>query len=262
MRRWSRPPKTRLRSGETLILSRLAGLHSRISRDLLWVKVNGYSILNVYRQPLNNATLRYITQLAPLPLSLIGGDFNAHHEVFERGSMSTHSGTELAQWANQNGMDFTGEPGQPPHRARHVLDVAFSNIPFATTTVRDDMHSGSDQSTLVTIIAARGSPSLDQFHYRVPEAHLHRFAALVELNIQGIPSPSQAQDSAQLDHCVSALSAALTNVIETAGSQQERRVAQPRGGQRSVVKHTTATCAHAPPKDNHPQMPLGGSLIP
>jgi hypothetical protein len=79
------------------------------------------------------------------------------------------------------------------------------------------MHSGSDQSTLVTIIAARGSPSLDQFHYRVPEAHLHRFAALVELNIQGIPSPSQAQDSAQLDHCVSALSAALTNVIETAG---------------------------------------------
>jgi hypothetical protein len=79
------------------------------------------------------------------------------------------------------------------------------------------MHSGLDHSTLVTIIAARGSPSLDWFHYRFPKAHLHKFAAIVELNIQGIPSPSRAQDLAQLDHCISALSAALTNAIETAG---------------------------------------------
>jgi hypothetical protein len=47
------------------------------------------------------------------------------------------------------------------HRAGHVLDLAFSNIPFVTTTVRDDLHSGSDHSTLVITIAVRGSPSLD-----------------------------------------------------------------------------------------------------
>jgi hypothetical protein len=119
----------------------------------------------------------------------------------------------------QHGLYWGTRTANAP-RAGHILDLAFSNIPFATITVRDDMHSGSDHSTLVTIIAARGTPSLDQFHYRVPEVHLHKFAGLAELNIQGMPLPSLGQDSAQLDDCVSALSTALTNAIETAGKPE------------------------------------------
>ena len=47
------------------------------SRDMLWTDINGFAILNVYRQPLQPQVLNYVTHLAPPPNCLISGDFNA-----------------------------------------------------------------------------------------------------------------------------------------------------------------------------------------
>jgi hypothetical protein len=47
----------------------------RINQDLLWVKVNGYSILNTYRQPVSTGVLQYISNCTPPPLSIVGGGF-------------------------------------------------------------------------------------------------------------------------------------------------------------------------------------------
>ena len=66
------------------------------------------------------------------------------HDMFEPGIQAIHQGAELARWATESGMDFIGTPGAPTQRAGHVLDLTFSNVPFAQTTIRTDMHSGSD----------------------------------------------------------------------------------------------------------------------
>ena len=60
------------------------------SRDLLWIDVERFTILNVYRQPRIPEVLEYITHLSPPPNYLIGGDFNTQHETFEPGSCSAN----------------------------------------------------------------------------------------------------------------------------------------------------------------------------
>ena len=236
---------TYVRKGSSL---RANIIHPRINRDLLWVEVNGYPILNVYRQPLNHDTLQYITRLSPPPLCLVGGDFNARHDAFEPGSVSAHGGAELIQWANRNNIDYIGEPGQPTHRAGHVLDLSFSNIPFASTSVREDMHCGSDHSTLVTTIPARGRAALDQFHYRVPDSRLPQFAGLVELKMQGLPEPHPFQTVAQLDNCINNLSTALKEAIETIGKpDREAGHAAPWWTEECREAHRRHIHARAPP---------------
>lgn len=211
---------TYVRKGSNL---RAQTTHPRISRDLLWVTVNGYTILNVYRRPLNQSTLDYITTLTPPPQCLIGGDFNARHETFEPGSTTAHGGGALARWSTDNNIDYIGEPGQPTHQAGHVLDLTFSNIPFATSTVRDDLHSGSDHSTQVTSIPSRGKVTPEQYNYWVPEPLLPRFSGLVELGMQGLPDSSAIKTQIQLEQHVTALTAVLTEAIETAGKPDRER---------------------------------------
>ncbi|KAF9730165.1 RNA-directed DNA polymerase from transposon x-element [Paraphaeosphaeria minitans] len=187
--------------------------------DLLWVVVNGVAILNCYRQPLTPDVLQYVTHLTPPQHCLVGGDFNVRHESFEPAVTAANGGIELARWAAAASMDYIGVPGQPTHCAGHVLDLTFSNIPFAQSAVEASMHSGSDHETIVTSIptAALGTPHLAQYHYRVPEASLPKFAGLIEIGVQGIPDPLAAQDTAQLDNCVSLLTETIQHSVRTAG---------------------------------------------
>jgi len=107
--------------------------------DQLWVVVNGVSILNCYRQPLTSDVLQYVTRLTPPLNCLIGGDFNAKHETFEPGVTAANSGAELARWAAATAIDYIGILGQPTHSAGHVIDLTFSNIPFAQLAVDDSI---------------------------------------------------------------------------------------------------------------------------
>ena len=192
-------------------------VHPRLSRDLLWVKANGYRILNFYRQPLDHSTLDYIASLTPPPNCVIGGDLNARHEMFEPGSITAHGGAEVARWASQHDIPFIGEPGEATHRAGHVIDVSFSNIPFARTTIHEDLHTGSDHNSLVTILPSRGRKSLDQYHYRVPEKDLDRFAGLVELNVVGLRQVGMNPTQQQLNDSVTDITRAINTAIQTAG---------------------------------------------
>jgi hypothetical protein len=58
---------------------------------------------------------------------------------------------------NHPGVIDYGEPGVPIHRHGHVIDLAFSNIPFARTEVANELDTGSDHETLITTIPGRGS---------------------------------------------------------------------------------------------------------
>lgn len=50
------------------------------SRDLLWITVNGYTILNIYREPDTAEAMDYITTLVPPGKFILGGDFNLWHD--------------------------------------------------------------------------------------------------------------------------------------------------------------------------------------
>ncbi|KAK7178322.1 RNA-directed DNA polymerase from transposon x-element [Paraphaeosphaeria sporulosa] len=116
-------------------------------------------------------------------------------------------------------MDYIGVPGQPTHCAGHVIDLTFSNVPFAQSAVDASMHSGSDHETIVTSIptSTLGTPHLAQYHYRVPEASLPKFVGLMGIGVQSIPDPLAAQDAAQLGNCVTLLTEIMQHSVRTAG---------------------------------------------
>ncbi|RAL60475.1 hypothetical protein DID88_000250 [Monilinia fructigena] len=94
--------------------------------------------------------------------------------MFEPGVESSNQGASLAAWSLDSGADFIGEPGEPTHRAGHTIDLTFSNIPFAETTVRHDLDCGSDHFTLITIVPERGQGADSNTGFRVTEANLPR----------------------------------------------------------------------------------------
>ena len=197
--------------------------------DMLWTNVNRVSILNCYRQPLTPNVLQYVTRLTPPQHCVVGGDFNVRHESFEPTVSAASGGIELARWAAAACMNYIGVPGQPTHRAGHVIDLTFSNIPFAQSAVDDSLHCGSDHETIATSVptSTLGPPHLDQYHYRVPEASLPKFTGLVEIGVQSIPDPLATQDAAQLDNCVALLTSTVQHSVQTAGklNRKEGRAA-------------------------------------
>jgi hypothetical protein len=64
---------------------RIQQRHSVYLRDLLWLDVNGYLILNVYRQPGTNLVIDYVTKLVSLLRCIVRGDFNVYHDFFKPG---------------------------------------------------------------------------------------------------------------------------------------------------------------------------------
>jgi hypothetical protein len=111
---------------------------------MLWIDVNKQAILNVYRESHTPEIIDYVAHLAPLSSCLVRGDFNAWHNMFEPGVADTNKGGELATWSSASGIDYIRNPGEATHNAGYVLDLSFLNIPFATTSIRTDMHCASD----------------------------------------------------------------------------------------------------------------------
>src|SRR6195952_2234369 len=187
------------------------------SRDLLWLNVNTYSILNVYRQGHTHQVLDYVTHLEPPPNCIVGGDFNARHDTFEPGSDTVGGGGHLADWAAISNMDFIGAAGEPTHNKGHVLDLTFSNVPNSITMIRHDMHSGSDHETQVTTFPSRGKIPVTQIHYRVPDSELSKFAGLMQVGLTRLPDPATLTTAVELDEYAAALASVFQESITTAG---------------------------------------------
>lgn len=187
------------------------------SRDLLWIDVERYTILNVYRQPRTPEVLEYITHLSPPPNCLIGGDFNARHDMFEPGSSNENGGAALARWACTNGVEYIGEPGQATHRAGHVLDLSFSNIAFARTVIVEDMNCGSDHETLVTSIPCNSMRTETRGHLTVPTSALERYKNLVGVGMIACSDPGTASNEDELERVITYVTAVLTDAAQVAG---------------------------------------------
>jgi hypothetical protein len=99
--------------------------------------------------------------------------------MFKPGVADTNKEGKLAAWSSASGIDYIRNPEEATHNAGYVLDLSFSNIPFATTSIQTNIHYVSDHKVQVTVILGRGKVPLKQVHYRIPEAELSTFSALV-----------------------------------------------------------------------------------
>jgi ribonuclease HI len=195
------------------------------SRDRLWLDVNGLAILNFYREPTTPDLVEYIAGLAPPARCVAGGDANATHDLWEPGAATRAGGSHIAEWSQATGMEYTGTPGEPTHRAGHVLDLVFSNVAHAETRVRSELHSGSDHETLVTIIPTRGTAPVRRDKYVVGPEKEDRFADLFahySLSLRG-PDTITVGDRAAMDRWVEAFDQAWEDSLQGAGSPASGR---------------------------------------
>ena len=125
------------------------------------------------------------------------------------------------RWAIESAMDFIGELGEATQQSGHVLDLTFSNIPFAQSGIRYDMQSGSDHETQVTMIPGHGSIPLEQVHYWVPEAELGKLARLVGNGIARLTNPWEITNIAQIDNFMEALAGVFTSAIQVVGKPNQ-----------------------------------------
>jgi len=137
--------------------------------------------------------------------------------MFEPGVITAYCGAEIARWSINSGMDFIGTPGGVTQDAGYVLNLIFSNILFASSEVKEDMHNGLDHETQVTTIPRRGYAPLNQFHYRVPESELGKFSGLVKNNVTKLPDVWQLTNPNQINSFVKALIEVFTAAIQIAG---------------------------------------------
>jgi hypothetical protein len=184
---------------------------------MLWIDINGYAILNIYRESTTPEMIDYIIHLAPPPKYLIGGDFNTKYDTFEPGVQPANQGTELARWSADSSIDFIRTPGESTHGAGYVLNLTFSNIPFAATSVRPELHTGSDYETQVTIIPGRGVVPLEQNRFRIPETEIVKFNRLIRNGVSKLQNPWSLTTTAEVDDFATAFATVFSSVIEATG---------------------------------------------
>ncbi|RYC62831.1 hypothetical protein CHU98_g3375 [Xylaria longipes] len=118
---------------------------------------------------------------------------------WEPGVESSGRGRELVIWSLTSWATFIGEIGEPTHNQGHVLDLTFSNIPFANTERRRRLRKSSDHETLLTTIPGRGIEQLEQYHYRLRDDDVHTFVGLVATGTDQLPDTSALNTPEEID---------------------------------------------------------------
>lgn len=193
------------------------------SRDINCLEVNKYFLLNLYRQPRTDEALDFVLSYPTPPNSIIGGDWNVWHPVFEPGVQGRDRGTDVVNWMTNSGLSYTGVPGQPTQRAGHVLDLVFSDVPFVETAVAEELKSGSDHETLLTVVPGRGTEVRDQYRYRVGEDDIETFVGLVQAGAATLPDVTLVNRTEELDDCVDKLSDVFNSALKGAGKPAYER---------------------------------------
>jgi ribonuclease HI len=167
------------------------------TRDYLWILVNGITVINVYRQ--GDQTLdKLLTSQLP-PKTLVAGDFNAIHYTWQPGRSAYGAGERIADWAHDRGLDLLNQDGQPTHQRGNTIDLALTDIWFATATVEHWLGTGSDHHTITIDLPYNRAQhgAVERPRYRITtEEETKRFAELLQEHAQWLPEPTVDIDAA------------------------------------------------------------------
>ncbi|KJZ69582.1 hypothetical protein HIM_11019 [Hirsutella minnesotensis 3608] len=189
------------------------------TRDILWLTVNGVTVVNFYRQPLYDVALEILLRWSATDKCLVSGDFNAKHPSWQAGRQE-HRGEDIAFWAADNRLSLLNAVDVPTH-ARGI-DLAFSNIPLADAVVEDHLATGSDHFTLSITLPGQdlAPPPLCKIRLNSDE-ELKRFVELVEAGAAFIPTATSSPS--ELDNFAAALVNLLGCAARAAGRPVTRR---------------------------------------
>ncbi|KJZ69179.1 hypothetical protein HIM_11432 [Hirsutella minnesotensis 3608] len=188
------------------------------TRDILWITVNGITVVNLYRQPDFDGALDILLQWTATQKCLVSGDFNAKHPSWQAGR-AENRGEDIAFWVMDNRLSLLNAVDVPTNARGNTVDLAFSNIPLAGAVVEDHLATGSDHFTLSITLPGQVLAPLPIGKIRLnSDEELKRFVELVEAGAAFIPittaSPSDLDNFA----------AALVNLLGCAARAAGRPV--------------------------------------
>ncbi|OAQ65636.1 endonuclease/reverse transcriptase [Purpureocillium lilacinum] len=192
-----------------------------LSRDILWLVVNGVTLVNIYREPNLDTSLEVLFAW-PIPSQcIIAGDFNARHHTWQIGPSRGHGGI-IAEWAAENDLDFLNPINTPTNAHGNTIDLAFSNIPLAEATVEDHLATSSDHFTLSISLPALKPATLPPGKILLAsDEELKRFTELVVSGATIIPQA--ATTVADLDRLADAIIDLIQSAARAAGRRSQRR---------------------------------------
>ncbi|KAJ0128294.1 Uncharacterized protein HZ326_28607 [Fusarium oxysporum f. sp. albedinis] len=185
------------------------------TRDILWLAINGMTIVNFYRQNDVHDALETLLQWPVPGRCLVAGDFNARHRSWQTGP-TTNRGQEIAAWSSENDLNLLNSLDIPTNPYGNTIDLAFTNMPLAEAIVEDHLATSSDHFTLsLTLPDVRPAPTQLGKVRVTADDELKRFVEIVELEAAGIPLADSTP--ADLDELASALVNLLMSAAKAAG---------------------------------------------
>ncbi|KAM6513286.1 hypothetical protein FALCPG4_18932 [Fusarium falciforme] len=185
------------------------------TRDILWLAINGMTIVNFYRQNDEHDALETLLQWPVPGRCLVAGDFNARHRSWQTGP-TTNRGQEIAAWSSENDLNLLNSLDIPTNPYGNTIDLAFTNMPLAEAIVEDHLATSSDHFTLsLTLPDVRPAPTQLGKVRVTADDELKRFVEIVELGAAEIPLADSTP--ADLDELASALVNLLMSAAKAAG---------------------------------------------
>ncbi|KAM3454106.1 hypothetical protein NHJ6243_008968 [Beauveria neobassiana] len=122
-------------------------------RDLLWVRVNGITILTLHNRPEVESTLQVREEWTPPENCIVAGDMNAFHTSWQADRPASQDWNRIHEWMERHDLHLLNEPDEATTMAKRTsrsstIDLVFSNIPEASATVEVHLTTGSLHYTI------------------------------------------------------------------------------------------------------------------
>ncbi|CCC14518.1 unnamed protein product [Sordaria macrospora k-hell] len=186
------------------------------TRDLLWVKTQGVTFVNIYRRSNDASALELLQNWQPTTKTLLAGDFNAKHHTWQPGAETSEGATRIIDYVTEHSLDLLTAPGVPTHNCGNTIDLTFSNIPLCSTRIAPEADCGSDHQVCITDIPTHPVelPRRRLVLREDPEA-IRLYAENVSFLMGSVPLLPTGEDSPErLDELAEALCNVLTEALQ------------------------------------------------
>ncbi|KAI3326564.1 hypothetical protein HD806DRAFT_410813 [Xylariaceae sp. AK1471] len=118
-------------------------------------------------------------------------------------------------------MCFIGEPGKATHKDGHVIDLPFSNIPFAESRIDEDCMTGWDHYPQRIYLPDRGqSSAMEQNGWRVNEDALERLAEIVAAKVHTLPELGPNSSNEDVELAAEGLVSLIMDAVKVVGTKK------------------------------------------
>ncbi|TQV90123.1 endonuclease/reverse transcriptase [Cordyceps javanica] len=199
-------------------------------RDLLWVRVNGVTILNVYNRPEVESTLEVLEDWTPPENCVVAGDMNASHASWQSDRPASQDGNRIYEWTERHDLQLLNEPDEATTMSKryttgNTIDLAFSNIPEAIATVEIHLTTGSLHYTIGIEIPYQEPVQVSRGKVRVTTPdEIEAFGRHVGKAVKSLPSDIDSES--EIENMARQLQEILQNSARACGRVSGGRRAQ------------------------------------